>query len=273
MSVPILCYHSVGEDCASAYRRWIVSPGQLERQLRAIRTLGYRIITVRELMQIRADGNRDGARVAVLTFDDGLADFASGAVPVLDRLGLLATLFVATGYVGETARWLSDIDEGNRPMLSLADLRVLSRHGIECGAHTHTHPQLDLLDTAEAAAEIETSRDRLADWLGTRPISFAYPHGYSTRAIRGAVAQAGFSSACRVAHALSDMDEDRFAMSRVIMTEDLDEAMLEEMFAGGLAMSPPNDSLPIRAWRLVRRIRGGNTNVQRQFSHGPDAHV
>lgn len=271
MIVPILCYHSVGEDGARAYRRWMVSPDRLERQLRAIRALGYQLVTVRELLRIRASGNRDGARIAVLTFDDGLADFASGAVPVLDRLGISATLFVATGYIGKTAQWLADLGEGNRPMLGISDLQSLSRHGFECGAHTHTHPQLDLLDIDDATAEIQTSRDLLGDWLGETPLSFAYPHGYSTRLIRNAVTQAGFSSACRVAHALSDMDEDCFALSRIVMTEDIDEPALEQMFAGSIAMAPPSDSLLIRAWRQVRRIR--KVNDQRQIAYGSHARV
>lgn len=256
MTIPILMYHSVGEECSKGYRRWMVSPAQLEAQLLATRDLGYHFVTVSELMRIRTGGDHSRTRIAVVTFDDGLADFASGAAPVLDRLGVPATLFVTTGYVGETARWLADLGEGSRPMLSRADIKALARCGIECGAHSHTHPQLDLLDVTTIAREIFTSRDLLGDWLGAMPASFAYPHGYSTRAVREIVAQAGFSSACRVAHALSGPDENSYALSRLIMTADIDEPALAKILTGNdICTSPPSDSLSIRVWRLVRRMR------------------
>ncbi|WMT91289.1 polysaccharide deacetylase family protein [Pelagibacterium sp. H642] len=257
MTVPILMYHSIGNDCSAGYRRWMVTPDRLESQLRAVRSLGYRFVTIRELAHIRRNGGLYGHRLAVVTFDDGLADFLSGAVPVLERLGVPATLFVTTGYVGETARWLAGLGEGDRPMLAKSDIQALARSGIECGAHSHTHPQLDLLDPAAASREVLTSRDLLGDWLGSMPRSFAYPHGYYTQAVREIVAQAGFSSACRVAHALSRREEDPYALARIIMTERIDQPALERMLRGQeIGYAPPSDSLPIRAWRLVRRIQG-----------------
>lgn len=255
MAVPILMYHSIGDECSASYRRWMVSPDRLEEQLAAVRALGYRFVTVGELARIRTRRNWGRERLAAVTFDDGLADFASGAMPVLERLGVPATLFITTGYVGETARWLASLGEGGRPMLNKSDIKALARSGIECGAHSHTHAQLDLLDVATAAHEIITSRDLLGGWLGSMPVSFAYPHGYCTPAVRAAVAQAGFSSACRVAHALSDRNEDPYALARMIMTEDIDEPLLEKLIGGqGIDRSPPSDSFPIRAWRMVRRV-------------------
>lgn len=258
MPIPILMYHSIGEDCAPAYRRWMVTPKRFEAQLKTLMAHGYRFVTMSELIKIRSDTFRVSEPIAAITFDDGLADFASGAVPVLERLGIPATLFVATGYIGETARWLADLDEGNRPMLSKADLRALAGSGIECGGHTHTHPQLDLLDESAVAYEVTTSRNLLSDWLGQAPISFAYPHGYSTQRVRDIVARAGFLSACRVAHALSALDENPYALSRIIATEDVDEAHLERMLDGSdIRTAPPLDSVPIRVWRLFRWVQSG----------------
>ena len=260
MAIPILMYHSIDVDCSAKYARWMVTPDRLEAQLVSFLDRGYRFLTVSELASARERGAND--KLAAITFDDGLADFASGAMPVLERLGVPATLFVATGYVGATARWLTDLDEGARPMLSRDDLRALSRSGVECGAHSHTHPQLDLLDDVRANREICTSRDRLGDWMGEAPKSFAYPHGYSTRTVRAMVSRAGFDAACRVAHALSDEFEDRYALSRIIMTQDIDALTLDTILAGSdIPLTPPNDSIPIRAWRMVRQIKSMSARI------------
>ena len=70
------------------------------------------------------------------------------------------------------------------------------------------------------------------------------------------VADAGFSSACSVRHALSSPSENRFALSRIIMTSDIGSADLREILAGrNLPISPPIDSAKIAGWRAVRKFR------------------
>jgi peptidoglycan/xylan/chitin deacetylase (PgdA/CDA1 family) len=49
--------------------------------------------------------------------------------------------------------------------------------GIELGAHTRTHLSLAGADAERQRAEIEGSRDDLAEWTGITPRAFAYPFG------------------------------------------------------------------------------------------------
>ena len=77
----------------------------------------------------------------MLTFDDGYADFHRRAMPLLDAHGFTATLFVTTG-------WEQDADmRRSAPgrMLNHAQLAEAAAAGIEIGAHTRSHPQLDPL--------------------------------------------------------------------------------------------------------------------------------
>jgi peptidoglycan/xylan/chitin deacetylase (PgdA/CDA1 family) len=60
---------------------------------------------------------QDGAlpkRAASITFDDGYADNVSVALPVLQRLGLPATFFIATGYLDGGRMWNDTIIEAVR---------------------------------------------------------------------------------------------------------------------------------------------------------------
>ncbi len=106
-----------------------------------------------------------------VTFDDGTADFADHAVPVLVRTGVPATLYVATDFV-----------ESGRPFphdgvpLSWAGLRdVVSTGMVTIGSHTHTHALLDRLPTEQVADELDRSVKLIEDRLGLTPEHFAYP--------------------------------------------------------------------------------------------------
>lgn len=254
--VPILMYHSVDTACDDAYRRWMMLPDEFERHVEMMAAEGYRAVRVSELAQMLSGRTPLPERVVAITFDDGLRDFLTGAMPILQRHGLAATLYVVAGLVGRTSRWLADLGEGARPMLDWTELRDIAAAGIEIGAHSLTHPELDVLSRKRATEEIAGSKAVLEDALGRPVLSFAYPHGYSSRQTREIVRQAGFGSACRVRHALSSAQENPMVLSRVIMTSDIGTGDLGRLLGGqGLPVAPPADRLAIRAWRTYRRIR------------------
>ncbi|GLQ53555.1 hypothetical protein GCM10010862_08140 [Devosia nitrariae] len=256
--VPILLYHSVDTACAAAYRPWMVSPKRFARQMAYLAKNGYRPVSASTLAACRAAGTPPRPGTVLITFDDGLRDFVTGALPILKRFGFPATLFVVSGHVGGTSRWLSNIGEGERPMLNWTELRELGEQGVQCGAHTSSHPQLDLLSPAAAADEIVRSKSALEDGLGKPIDAFAYPHGYATAAIRRFVKDIGFTSAFRVANALSSPEEDRFALSRITMREDMDDNEMARLLSGRtLRVAPPPDRLVALGWRLVRRLHHG----------------
>ena len=254
--VPILMYHSVDKECSDAYRRWTMSPANFGRQMKLLAENEYRPVSVSELVgQLNAGGTIPPKTVAI-TFDDGLRDFLTGAMPVLQHYRFPATLYVVSGCVGATGRWLAPLGEGSRAMLNWEELRSLALDGIEIGAHTHSHPQLDLLRADTAFAEIRNSKTELERGLGQCVQSFAYPHGYASFVTRRLVQEAGFTSACRVRHALSSTSENFFAMSRIIMTHDIsDKDLMRYLNGTGLPIAPPCDRSISRAWRLVRRFK------------------
>src|SRR5258708_32008292 len=101
----------------------------------------------------------------VFTFDDAFPVFYTAALPVLQRYGLPATLYIPTRYVNGTSRWMQRLGEGSRPLLSWQQLQEVSRSGLECGAHSHRHPQPDLLPLARGKQEIFQSKSLLDEHL------------------------------------------------------------------------------------------------------------
>lgn len=85
-------------------------------------------------------GLRDGtlpARPLCITFDDGYADNATIALPILRKLGLHATFFIATGYLNGGRMWNDTVIEtvraatGPRLDLSVLGLGDLPIEGVE----------------------------------------------------------------------------------------------------------------------------------------------
>ena len=194
-SVPILLYHSIDTESAPGFRRCTLSPTRFAEHMDWLAEEEYRPITVSTLVSTLAAGKPLPVRCIVITFDDGFRDFLTGAMPILQRRGFPATLYVVTGYVGKTSAWLRAEGEDDRQLLNWDELRTIGDQGIECGAHSHSHPQLDITPAAQAFAEIKRSKFCLEDGIGREVRSFAYPHGYASRTTRGLVKQAGFSSA------------------------------------------------------------------------------
>jgi peptidoglycan/xylan/chitin deacetylase (PgdA/CDA1 family) len=150
-------------------------------------------------------------------------------LPILDRYGATATLYVTTAYLGATSRWLEGLGEGRRAMLSAAEVREVAAAGIEIGGHSHTHRELDRLRPPDLAEEVATCTRILEDALGVRLRSFAYPFGYHHAGVRRAVREAGYTSACEVGHLPSSTVDDPFALRRWIVPRDIGMAEFRQL--------------------------------------------
>jgi O-antigen biosynthesis protein len=253
--VPILLYHGVSTDASPGFRRWVVEPNRFAEHVEFLAAGGHHPVTVSQLARGLSGQSTLPDRPVAVTFDDGFADFATGAFPTLSRPAFPVSLYVTTGYVGADSRWLDRAGEGDRPMLDWDTVRRLDRSGlVEIGAHGHTHRQLDVLPARDLPVEVHNSKRRLEDQLGHEVVSFAYPHGYSSRRVREAVASAGFTSACAVKHALSGPGDDRYALSRIVIDADTTVEALEGMLCGAGLRIAPRDGARVTGWRFLRRV-------------------
>lgn len=85
----------------------------------------FQVLPLDEAVRRLAEG-RLPARALSITFDDGYEDNFSVALPILQRHGLSATFFVATGFLDGGCMWNDRIIESIRatslPALDLADI-------------------------------------------------------------------------------------------------------------------------------------------------------
>jgi len=147
----------------------------------------------------------------LLTFDDGLANNAANAIPVLEAFEAPAVFFVTTQHVEDPGNWLpftrikaqatwampdgvpcdvaADLFDG----MSVDQLRDCVGHPlITIGAHSVSHAFLSRCTDSELHDEVVGSRKYLENVTGASVDLFAYPTGdYDHRVVK-AVEEAGY---------------------------------------------------------------------------------
>jgi peptidoglycan/xylan/chitin deacetylase (PgdA/CDA1 family) len=189
----ILAYHGVGPRDTRIDPGFLrVRPDVFRSQLDLLFEAGFDFVTVGEFAD-RARGGVPPPGLAALSFDDGMEDNYTVALPILSELGLPATVYVATGLIGQPNPWMAAGAEAR--MMTAAEVRALAAAGIEIGAHSVTHSDLSELDFESCLREMTESRLSLEKMTGTSVRTFAYPYcRYGKDAVEAARA-AGFSTA------------------------------------------------------------------------------
>lgn len=107
----ILAYHRIIAETDPLYPEDTTAK-IFDAQL-AVLSRFFRVFTLSEAVA-RLDQKELPARSVVITFDDGYEDNASVALPLLDRHGLKATFFIATGFVNGKLMWNDILTEAIR---------------------------------------------------------------------------------------------------------------------------------------------------------------
>jgi peptidoglycan/xylan/chitin deacetylase (PgdA/CDA1 family) len=249
-TVPVLLYHSVRGCPGAAENKWQVTADDFRANMDLVLASGRVTLTADRYARWLADGCPAGLRPILITFDDGFADFADVVVPILEDLGLQATVFVTSGWLGKHG------------MLSQQAVRDIDPSRVEIGAHSVSHRHLDLLPEQGAEEEIRPSRITLEDLLGRQVTSFAYPHGSYRRLTTEIVRAAGFTTAHAVKNAFSHAADDRFAIARFAVTSRTEQSRIGDVVNGhGLPLGWPDERLRTRVYRGYRRLSIGRGYV------------
>jgi peptidoglycan/xylan/chitin deacetylase (PgdA/CDA1 family) len=237
-SLPILMYHGVPAEPDAVRDPLQVPVADFRAQLATLSADGWELLGLTEALCAKAA--QPDRPIVALTFDDAYDDFLNAAA-VMAEFGARSTLYVPTGSVG------------HHGYLGWDQLSVLAAAGVEIGSHSRRHRPMDTLTPVVLGDELVRSRAELTARLGVEVRSFCYPHGYSSRQVRRAVADAGYLNACVIGRRLARSGDDRYALPRLQPRPAMSRSALRSLVASGEPGLAPIVKRALQpAWRWAR---------------------
>ena len=173
----ILTYHGVCAD-EVAGEAWLprhfVTESGFARQMQILASLG-RVVHLPEVISNLVNGCPINEPCFAITFDDGHACTLRHAVPVMDRLGIRGTFFVATGHLDDGTWLLSDRLRvlGSLPRGVTADMHPQLRTWVESPARPKSTPHDEVLSL------VDDCWPAVADGIDSRTIETLRPPSWN----------------------------------------------------------------------------------------------
>lgn len=219
----ILMYHMICDHLPGArFNGLRVCPQQFDRQLAWLCRRGWQFRFLSEVLSAESAQQPLSGKICVITFDDGYADNLYNALPILQRHGAVATLYLvqhrehndwsvkkkAHHHEGELAR---------EAKLTDGEVETLLASGcFELGGHSATHADFSKLHPTARREEIESSKSALEARFGLPLQTYAYPFGIYDSVDVALVRDAGFTGAVTTRNGISrDLQAERFELRRV----------------------------------------------------------
>ncbi|MFH1996407.1 MAG: polysaccharide deacetylase family protein [Candidatus Omnitrophota bacterium] len=199
---PIIMYHSINytDDRSN---KLVVSPEKFAEQMYFLARRGYNVVPLRIMAKLIRDAEEVPYKTLSITFDDGFEDNYRYAYPVLKNIGIPATIFVITDFIGKDG------------YLSWEQVREMSESGIiSIESHTRTQPWLTSLEEKALDEEVVGSKKILEERLKKDVHILSYPMGNYNDTVRDAVRRAGYEAAVATNPGKNSSFSDIFALKR-----------------------------------------------------------
>jgi len=215
--LPVLVFHRVVEEIPDGPLYDIhFTRENLDRLMRSIRKMGYETIHFEDL-----SARPIPRKPIILTFDDGYEDNYLHLLPLLQKHGMKAVIYLLGDRTIPHNIW--DIPKGAPKVQLMTNDQILemAKSGwVEFGSHSMTHVDLTQLPPDEMEREIRDCKSSLEGLLGKPVISFAYPFGRFNESVKRGVSEAGYLFGIAVEWSPDDFSDDLMEIRRICLSPD-----------------------------------------------------
>ncbi len=204
--LPILMYHQV-LDLQPKLGKYVISPQELEADLRLLSDLGYETVTIADLVDFCNGKRALPKKPVMLTFDDGYQTDYLNVFPLLKKYNMKGVFSVVGAY---TERYSTPgIDKHiNYAHLSWEEISEMRESGL-CEFQNHSYNMHSLISRhgclkingesddhykAIMHDDLVHSQSLFEKEFGAAPLCFTYPYGGTNDTLRALVPEHGFSA-------------------------------------------------------------------------------
>ena len=164
----ILTYHNFSKGISDGST---VQLSEFASQMGYLKENNYNVITLGELFNSLEKDEELLPKSIVITMDDGWLSVKNLALPVLNKYGFPATLFIYSDIVGESRRFVN-----------WEDLREMREDGMDIQCHSKSHGNMRRNLKKEkfvelTSIEVGEVQNIIEEKLGTKCQFFSYPFG------------------------------------------------------------------------------------------------
>ena len=195
----ILEYHKVNDRTKDNYT---VTPEEFAAQMDALKEDGYTTISVLDFLRAKKGKQQLPEKPVVVTFDDGYSDNYTEALPILEKRGMKATVFMVTNDIGLPG------------YLTWDQLHDMEKRGVELGSHTANHLPLTNMTVDEARDEVQKSK-LIMEWNGLKTVFvLSYPNGKYDKFLPGILKEEEYLAAVTGDAGLNTFQTDPYRLMR-----------------------------------------------------------
>lgn len=204
----VLMYHHFAQE---SDEETVVSTATFRRQMTALKDAGFTAVTVAEVLDFAENGTPLPSKPVLITMDDGYTSNLTLAAPILEELGLRATVFVIGINEGQTV-YAHSGKQLTPPRFSYEEAAPWVEKGVlDLQSHTYDLHQLasygysgrdGVLPLPEEPEEtyaavlrddVRQFRQRREGRVSTDLIALAYPFGFWTEKADQLLAEEGIA--------------------------------------------------------------------------------
>jgi peptidoglycan/xylan/chitin deacetylase (PgdA/CDA1 family) len=203
-TLPIIMYHHIS-TVPKCWNNYTISPETFQGDLEYLRAQGYTTITIDQLVAYTRGEEQLPEKPIMITFDDGQASFAAYALPLLEEYHMSAVLAI----IGTCADAYTKTEDHNIRYcyFSWPELAELNNSpSVDLAVHTYDMHSLNhrkgckILKGENAEAytlaltqDLEKVESCFEEYIGEKPIAFAYPYGLYCKEAKKILSERGYS--------------------------------------------------------------------------------